>query len=294
MLRVGQGGGRRLWFALVVLILIALAIAGALVYGASRWHSETEQFRATLAAARWPATPTRYDARELEGLPPPVRRYFGAVLRDGQPMITGARLSQEGSFRLRETQERWGPFRATHMVTIRPPAFDWDARIRWAPGLTMFVRDAYGAGTGTLRAAAFGLITVVDQRGTPELAQGELMRYLAEAVWYPTALLPSQGVRWEPIDDARARASPTDGSTSVSLEFRFDQEGFVTSVWSPARPRDVNGVPTPTPWQAQVRAYTRRAGMRVPLEGEVAWHLPGGPLPYWRGRITEMAYELAP
>jgi hypothetical protein len=124
-------------------------------------------------------------------------------------MITGARFSQEGSFRLSEAQERWGPFHATHMVTIHPPAFDWDARIRWAPGLTMFVRDAYGAGTGTLHAAAFGLLPVVDQRGTPELAQGELMRYLAEAVWYPTALLPSQGVRWEPIDEARARPSPT-------------------------------------------------------------------------------------
>ena len=48
MLRVGQGGGRRRWFALVVvLILIVLAIAGALVYGASRWHRETERFRAT-------------------------------------------------------------------------------------------------------------------------------------------------------------------------------------------------------------------------------------------------------
>ena len=30
-----------------------------------------------------------------------------------------------------------------------------------------------------------------------ELQQGEFMRYFMEALWYPTALLPSQGVRWE-------------------------------------------------------------------------------------------------
>jgi hypothetical protein len=53
------------------------------------------------------------------------------------------------------------------------------------------------------------LITVVDQRGTPEPAQVELMRYLAKAVWYPTTLLPRQGVRWDLIDEATARASLT-------------------------------------------------------------------------------------
>jgi hypothetical protein len=81
-------------------------VAGALVYGASRWHGETEQFRAPLAAARVPTMPPRSDVRALEGLPRPMHRYFRTVLQDGQPMITGARFSPEGSFRLRETQER--------------------------------------------------------------------------------------------------------------------------------------------------------------------------------------------
>jgi hypothetical protein len=30
--------------------------------------------------------------------------------------------------------------------------------------------------------------------------------------------------------------------------------------------------------------------MRIPLEGEVAWLLPTGERPYWRGRITEIAF----
>ena len=37
-----------------------------------------------------------------------------------------------------------------------------------------------------------------------EVAQGELMRFFAEAAWYPTALLPSQGVRWQAVDDTSA------------------------------------------------------------------------------------------
>jgi hypothetical protein len=119
------------------------------------------------------------------------------------------------------------------------------------------------------------------------------VQLLAEAVWYPTALLPSQGVHWDPMDDSSARVSLTDGNTSVALEFRFKPEGFVTSVWSPARYRDVHRIQTPTPWQGRLSAYARHSGMRIPVEGEVEWQLPARPLPYWRGRIMEMAYELA-
>lgn len=187
------------------------------------------------------------------------------------------------------------------MVTVRPPAFDWDARIRWAPGLTMFVRDVYGTGIGRLHATAFGLVTVVDQHGTPEMAQGELMRYLAEAVWYPTALLPSQGVRCDPIDDARARASLTDSDTNVSLEFRFDQEGLVTSIWAPARYRDGNGARCLPPGKRDwARVHGRQAcgfrckarssgncpegpcrtGAAASRRSPMSWHDRGG----WLGR----------
>ena len=37
----------------------------------------------------------------------------------------------------------------------------------------------------------------------------EGLRYLAEAVWMPSALLPSNGVAWEAVDDLHARASLT-------------------------------------------------------------------------------------
>ena len=39
------------------------------------------------------------------------------------------------------------------------------------------------------------------------MAEGELMRFLAEAAWYPTALLPSQGVRWQGADERSAFAT---------------------------------------------------------------------------------------
>lgn len=129
------------------------------------------------------------------------------------------------------------------------------------------MHDAYVAGDGILHAALLGLVTLADIRGTPEAAQGELMRFFAKAAWYPTALLPSQGVRWEAIDDTSVRATLTDGATTVSLDFRFDAEGLISTVRALARYRTVNGALIATPWQGRFWAYELRNGMRIPLEG---------------------------
>ena len=103
------------------------------------------------------------------------------------------------------------------------------------PGVPVHVHDAYIAGSGLLHGAVSGLATVVDMADTPELAQGELMRFFAEAAWYPTALLPSQGVRWEAVDDSAAQAMLTDGPLTIKLFFRFGAEGLIDTVRAEAR-----------------------------------------------------------
>ena len=220
-----------MWFKAIVLILGALVvcIAGAIVYGASRWQSGTKDLQARLEASRLTIKPAIYDAREIEGMPPPVQRYFRASLTDGQPIVAAARVSHEGQFNMGETKEEWSPFTSTQVVITRRPGFDWDGRISIAPGMNVFVHDAYVAGEGILHAELLGLVALAEIRGTPEAAQGELLRFFAEAAWYPTALLPSQGVRWEAIDDTSARATLTDGETTVSLEFRFDASGLIST-----------------------------------------------------------------
>jgi len=60
-----------------------------------------------------------------------------------------------------------------------------------------------------------------------------------------------------------------------------------------SRGRTVSGEVVPTPWQGSFWNYEEHGGMLVPLEGEVAWLLPEGEKPYWRGSITEISREFA-
>jgi hypothetical protein len=264
------------------------AVSGAVALGRRRWQHRTTSVRAAMQAARSPMSATTYDRRDIEALPPPVKRYFDAVLQDGQTMIASVRFTQRGQFRRDEKTDTWQPFHATQFATMHPPGFDWDATIRWALGVDVWVRDAYALGAGSLRASVLGIVTVADVRDTAESARGELMRYLAEAAWYPTALLPGQGVRWEGIDDSSARATLTDGATTVTLEFRFGTDGLIAAVWAASRPRSAT---ESAPWLCRVGGYEQRAGMLIPFQGEVEWQLPSGPAPYFRGRMTCIDYE---
>lgn len=270
---------------------LAAAAVGAGMLGRRRWAEETRRLRAGLDRQFGPVESTTIDSGEIANLPAPVHRFFQVALAEGQRRVAGVRLRHTGTFNLSPDAEQWRPFTSDQRVVIQPRGFDWDARIRMLPGIPVHVHDAFVAGEGILHASVLGLVTVADQRGTGEIAEGELMRFLAEAAWYPTALLPSEGIAWEAVDDRSAHATLTEGSYRITLLYTFGTDGLIDTVRAEARGRTVGKRTVPTPWQGRFWNYVERAGMRIPLEGEVAWLLPDGERPYWRGRISEVEYH---
>ena len=281
-----------MWIKLIVIIIISVIILFGIasLYGKYQWQLETDRLRDRLTNGKQTINTKTYDLKELEGLPTPVQRFFQTVLKPGQPIVAAVNLSQQGLFNMSETEAKWSPFTATQLVTTQRPGFDWDARIQMAPGVSAFVHDAYVLEEGSLHASLLGLFTVADVRGTPQAAQGELLRFFAEMPWYPTALLPSQGVRWEAIDDTSARATLTDTPTTVSLVFRFNAEGTIETMRAEARYRDKL---TAMPWSGRFWNYSACNEMLIPLEGEVGWEYPDGIRLYYKGKVTEINYEFA-
>ncbi|HEX9148945.1 MAG TPA: DUF6544 family protein [Thermoanaerobaculia bacterium] len=270
---------------------LLLAAGGLLLSAELRWRRKTAALVRRLGSGGSVTPPVGFHSARLENLPLPVRRYFAAVLREGQPAIRRARLRQRGEFLVKPEGNRWAPFDAVQHIAVLPPGFVWDARIRMAPGLKVRVRDGFVEGQGTMSASVMGVKTILRVENTPDIAAAALMRYLAETTWVPTALLPSAGVSWTSIDDSSARATLTAGPTTVALDFRFGADGLVESVFSPARGREVGGSTIPTPWQGRWTCWENQGGIRIPVEGEVEWLLPEGPQPYWRGRVVEVAYD---
>lgn len=267
--------------------------ATALATGSLLWNRATARAVGQLMPETATPEAKAFTREQLAGLPAPVVRYFELVLAPGRTLIRTATIEHAGEFRS-GLDAPWAPFTSVQHFSANPPGFVWDAAIRMAPMppiLTVRVRDGYFQGTGSMQARIASLIPVVNAQGGKELAAGALQRYLAESVWFPTALLPREGLTWEPIDDTSARATLTDSGVSVSLDFRFGAKGEVAGVYTPARFRDVDGAPVPTPWEGSFQSYGRVGGVMVPGKGEVAWILPEGRLSYWRGEIVRIQYD---
>jgi uncharacterized protein DUF6920 len=277
--------------ALVAGALAAGAGATAIA-GARAWTRMTER----LVARLWGIAESTdrgdafapFDVRQLDGLPAPVARYFTFALPLGQRAIRRAHLRFRGTFAAKPGA--WAPFTADQHVTARPPGFVWDARIAMMPIVPVRVRDSYVGGEGSMRAAVASVVSMTNQHGTKEMAVAALQRFLAEAVWLPTALLPRDGLTWSAIDDDNARVTLTDGATTASLDAHFAPSGELDSI-STKRYRDVKGTPVLTPWIGTHTDYRRIDGMMIPTKGEVAWVLPEGPVPYWRGGIVEARFD---
>ncbi len=232
------------------------------------------------------SAPARAD---VPGVPGCVARYLAFALGSDQRPIRRAHLRFAGTFAAKPNA--WAPFTAEQRIVPVPPEFVWDARIRMMSVLPVRVRDSYLGGEGAMRATVAGVFTLADQHGTPEMAAASLQRFLAEAVWVPTALLPRDGLSWSAVDDSTARVTIADRGITVSLDMTFGSRGEIVGT-SGLRYRDVKGAPLPTRWVGEHRDYQRMDGMMIPTSGEVAWVLPDeGRTPYWRGRLVEVQFD---
>lgn len=227
----------------------------------------------------------------FSNLPPPVSRYFKHVLVDGQKLINIVKIDQSGVLRTSMKSDFWSSFTARQVVVPPATGFVWNAKVKMPLGTHVGVLDSYSSGVGMGRVSILSAFTVTSDADKPELNSAALLRYLAEAVWYPTALLPNSGVVWTSIDDYSAMATLTDSGITVSLEFHFNDCNEVASIYSPNRFARLNGEYKQLPWEGHFKDYQVQGGMRIPIYGEVGWYKDRTLQLVWKGKLINVEYQ---
>jgi len=231
-----------------------------------------------------------FSFNDLEGLPEPVQRYFKYALKDGQEHIRFVRLKQIGEFRMKENQS-WMPIKAEQYFTTEDPAFIWRVKFTMAPFIWIEGRDMYYQGKGNMLIKILSTITVADAAGS-EMDISTLIRFLAEAPWFPTALLPSDYLEWKEIDSNSAQAIIKDKGYTASGIFTFNEKGEIIKFVTNDRYMEADGKYFKEQWGGYYKNYREIEGMKIPTEGEVEWNLSDRDLQYAKLKITDIQYNI--
>lgn len=227
---------------------------------------------------------------QLQGLPEPVQRYFQYSLEEGQSYISYVRLKHGGTIR-QSAEQGWMPVTGEEYFTAQRPGFVWVAKASSFPLFWLAAKDSYIEGKGDFHIKLLSLITVAEARGR-ETDEGELMRWLAETVWFPTALLPGERLRWEAIDSNSAKAILRSNGFEVNVTFVFNEEGEITQLIGDRYRAVEGGSYQMQRWLGYYRDYERINGVRIPQEIEVAWgDSQAGEFSYARFRVTDIEFN---
>jgi hypothetical protein len=218
----------------------------------------------------------------LDDLPEPVQRYLRYAEVIGKPLVRRVHLRQSGRILL-ASGTPWIPLKAEQWYSVRPPGFIWSATVHVGPIPIVRARDMYRTGEGCMLIKAASLVTVADAKGV-EIDQREMVRYLSEMIWFPSAFL-EDNVTFEAIDPGSARVTLIDADRTATGTLFVDSEGRLTEF--AARRYIGSNLET---WSVLVDAYGEFEGLKLPVRGKAMWKLAEGGQEYIDVTVTALQY----
>jgi hypothetical protein len=136
----------------------------------------------------------------------------------------------------------------------------------------------------------FGLFTMVKMEGK-ELNKAETVTLFNDMCLMAPATLIDSRIRWETIDDKKAKAIFTNGNINITATLYFNVQGQLINFTSNDR-YDVNGKQS-IPFSTPVHKYENYNGYNVLYKGDAVWHYPEGEFVYGKFILKEIEYNVA-
>jgi hypothetical protein len=149
------------------------------------------------------------------------------------------------------------------------------------------VIDQFLNGEGALKVRV-GFIPVGASRG-PELDQGEILRFLTEMIWFPSAFaLPY--LEWKENSSDVVEVTIPFGDQKAKATFHFGADGDLHKITA-RRYQEVNGDFQLADWDIGGFSYHAFEGIRIPYQADVRWMEEDGPQSYYQFSITDLKYN---
>lgn len=267
-----------------IVVLISSLIGFANFSFNKKVRTEISQMLAYSKPSEIPAV----SERMTSDLPHIIQKWLLHSGTIGHGTIETVFLKQEAQILMKPEQKEWSFAKAKQHFTIEPPAFNWSVNLKMNPIIHVVGRDKFENGTGEMIIKLFSIIPMVDEGHNEKIDQATLQRYLAEMVWFPSAVL-SPYISWEGIDKYSARATMTYNGTEGSGVFYFDENGvfkkFVAMRYKDKKDSE------PAKWVVTATKTEVRNGIQIPIEVKVDWKIKKNYWTWLKLKITHIEYN---
>ena len=223
----------------------------------------------------------KFNYSQLDSLPEPVQLYFKHILKEDQSYISYMRMTHDGQFKTGFDKD-WININGEQYATTEKPGLIWKGTTSMFTARDMYIEDK-----GRLIVSLFSLINVVDGKGE-QYNQGELIRWLGESVMYPTNLLPSEKLKWLPIDSQTAKLTFNYKGLLLFFIITFNEIGEITQMET-KRYIDEKNLET---WIIKLDNYRELNNVLIPTSFEVLWRLKKGDFSYAKFNLKKIQYNI--
>jgi hypothetical protein len=147
--------------------------------------------------------------------------------------------------------------------------------------------DQYISDRGKLIVSLFSVLKIAGGEGK-KYDHGELLRWLAESVWFPTNLLPNGNLQWKPIDSLTAQLTFTYNSLSLLYLVSFNDKDEIAQLETK---RYMNEKSLET-WICKVSDYREKNGIIIPFTIEAIYRLKKGDYSYAKFNVKRIEYNV--
>lgn len=230
----------------------------------------------------------KFNYFEIDSLPPPVQNYFRFAMDERVSKPRFARLKQSGKFKTNLNAE-FKDLTAEQYAISNQPGFIWSGDITFAKLIWVRGIDSYFNNEGSLLIKFMSGITISKESGK-DISQAQVVRWLLEGVWYPSALLPSENLKWSDVDSTSAKIHFKENDIEINVHVFFNEDGSIAKMKT-QRYMTTTAGPKLTGYTGYFSDYRDVNGIRIPTHGEVEWNMEDQDFLYGKFDIVKIEFD---
>lgn len=229
------------------------------------------------------------DEQTIENLPYPVQNWLRNSGVIGTEKVNSVWLKQSAKMKMKPEQEEWNNALAEQFFTVDEPAFVWKVKMQMSPFIEITGRDKFVDGKGQMLIKLFSLFNIVNEKGE-KMDEGTLQRYLAETVWFPSAVA-SPYIKWETIDSLSAKATMNYKGVTGSGTFYFNEKGDFIK-FSCLRFKGNEPDAKRYEWVITVDEHAIKNRIKIPVKMKASWQLENELWTWLEVNVVDIQYNM--